>query len=53
MKGHLHGGVVTAHVEADQEYKKKRVLGELVRQNAEKSGAATAISHHVENLPER
>jgi hypothetical protein len=53
MEGHLHGGVVTAHVEADQEYKKKRVLGELVRQNAEKSGAATAISHHVENLPER
>lgn len=43
---------MTAHVEADEEDEKKGVLGKLVRQNAEKSSAATSISYHVKNLKE-
>lgn len=48
--GHSHGGVVAAHVQADEEHKQQCVLGKLVRQNAKKTSTATAISHHIENL---
>ncbi len=41
---------MAAHVERDEEHEEERVLRELVRQNAQKSSAATAISNHVENL---
>lgn len=41
---------MAAHVQGNQEHEQERVLGKFVRQNAEKSGTATAISYHVENL---
>ena len=41
---------MAAHVQANEEHEKERVLLELVRQNAEQPGTATAIRDHVKNL---